>query len=134
MLYSVIADVTFAAHLAFISYVVVGGFVAWRFPRTLAVHVAAVAWGFGGIVFGYDCPLTALESWSRVHAGEAPLPSTGFIDHYLTGVIYPESAIGVVQVLTATLVLTSWIGLTVLHTRGHGHSIHRTSNARVRHI
>lgn len=123
MLYRLVADATLVTHLLFILYVVLGGFLAWRLPWTIVVHVTAVAWGFGGIVIGYDCPLTHLENWARLQAGQEGLPSTGFIDHYLTGVIYPESAIGLVQILGATLVLASWLGFAYLHTRTH----HRTA-------
>ncbi len=47
MAYRLLADVTVAAHLAFLLYVTFGGFLAWRWPRTLALHVVAVVWGFG---------------------------------------------------------------------------------------
>ncbi|RRQ28762.1 DUF2784 domain-containing protein [Rhodococcus sp. Eu-32] len=119
MLYRAVADVTVVVHLAFIAYVVAGGFVAWRLPRTIWLHVCAVAWGFTSIVVGVDCPLTAVENWARVHAGIAELPSTGFISHYLTGVVYPESALGAVRLAAAFAVLVSWIGYA--HLRVHSH-------------
>ncbi|MEV0354571.1 DUF2784 domain-containing protein [Nocardia sp. NPDC050697] len=111
MLYRLLADGTMVVHYAFVAYVVAGGFLAWRRPRTIWVHIAAVAWGFGGILIGYDCPLTALESWARERGGGRPLPDSGFIAHYLTGVIYPESALTLVQAGVAALVLTSWAGV-----------------------
>nr|WP_198428346.1 DUF2784 domain-containing protein [Nocardia bovistercoris] len=111
------ADLTAAAHFAFIAYVVVGGFLAWRWPRTIWAHLVAVGWGFGTIVAGYDCPLTHLEDWARRRAGEAGLPSSGFIDHYLTGVIYPESALGLVRALVAVCVVASWVGFALLRRR-----------------
>ncbi|WP_280240389.1 DUF2784 domain-containing protein [Nocardia abscessus] len=110
MLYRLLADATVATHFAFVAYVVVGGFLAWRFPRTIWLHLIAVCWGFSTIVVGFDCPLTHLENWAREHAGLALLPSSGFIDHYLTGVIYPEHALGSVRILAAALVVASWIG------------------------
>ncbi|UGT61566.1 DUF2784 domain-containing protein [Nocardia asteroides] len=117
MLFRLLADGTMVAHYAFVAYVVAGGFLAWRRPRTIWLHIAAVGWGFGGILIGYDCPLTALESWARERGGEAPLPDSGFIAHYLTGVLYPESALTLVQVGAATLVLGSWAGVVVLRRR-----------------
>lgn len=117
MLYRALADVTVAVHLAFIAYVVVGGFLAWRWPRTIWLHACAAAWGFASIVVGIDCPLTALESWAREHAGSTALPSTGFIDHYLTGVIYPDSALGAVRLAAASAVVLSWAGFLVLRSR-----------------
>ncbi|MGW5575595.1 DUF2784 domain-containing protein [Nocardia thailandica] len=110
MPYRVLADVVAVAHFAFIAYVVAGGFLAWRYPRTLIAHVLAVCWGFGTVLIGFVCPLTELENWARVRAGVAPLPPPGFIDHYLTGVLYPADAIGLVQLLTALTIAASWIG------------------------
>jgi hypothetical protein len=93
-----------------VAYVVVGGFVAWRWPRTIWLHLLAFGWGFSTVLFGFDCPLTYLENWARHRAGVAGLPPSGFIDHYLTGVIYPESALGLVRVLVAVCVVVSWVG------------------------
>ncbi|MFC3964980.1 DUF2784 domain-containing protein [Nocardia jiangsuensis] len=117
MWYRLVADATMVVHYAFVAYVVVGGFLACRWPRTIWLHIAAVAWGFGGILLGYDCPLTALESYARERGGEAPLPGSGFIAHYITGVLYPESALTLVQVGVAALVLGSWVGVVVLRRR-----------------
>ncbi|MFC9786590.1 DUF2784 domain-containing protein [Rhodococcus sp. NPDC127528] len=97
-------------HFAFIGYVVVGGFLAWRWRRTIAAHVFAVVWGFGSVLVGYDCPLTNLENWARGMAGRPPLPSSGFIAHYITGVLYPVDAVNLVRLLVAVLVLGSWVG------------------------
>ncbi|WP_330231286.1 DUF2784 domain-containing protein [Nocardia sp. NBC_00508] len=110
MLYRLLADATAATHFAFVAYVVVGGFLAWRFPRTIWLHLVAAGWGFSTIVLGFDCPLTHGENWARERAGQARLPSSGFIDHYITGVLYPEDALGLVRLLAAVLVGVSWIG------------------------
>lgn len=112
-----LADVVAVTHVAFIVYVVVGGFLAWRWPRTIGLHVLAAAWGFGTVLVGFQCPLTHAENWARHQAGVAQLPPSGFIDHYLTGVIYPDSALGLVRVLAAVTVLVSWAGYLRLHHR-----------------
>ncbi|MCZ4079778.1 DUF2784 domain-containing protein [Rhodococcus sp. H36-A4] len=117
MMFRALADITVAAHLAFVVYVVAGGFLAWRYPRTIWLHGVAVAWGFVSIVIGVDCPLTQLESWARVNAGESALPSTGFIDYYLTGVIYPESMLGMVRFAAICAVAISWAGFALLRSR-----------------
>ncbi|WP_328394891.1 DUF2784 domain-containing protein [Nocardia sp. NBC_00416] len=111
MWYRLLADLIAAVHLLFIGYVVAGGFVAWRLPRTIWLHGLAAAWGFGTVLIGYDCPLTYGENWARQRAGISGLPPEGFIDHYLTGVIYPESMLLEVRVLVAACVLVSWAGL-----------------------
>ncbi|MRH92218.1 DUF2784 family protein [Nocardia sp. SYP-A9097] len=110
MLFRLLADVTAGVHFLFVAYVVVGGFVAWRWPRTIWLHVAAVAWGFSTVLFGFECPLTDLENWSRHRAGLAGLPSSGFIDNYITGVLYPRSALDLVRVLVALMIAVSWFG------------------------
>ena len=109
VVFTVIVAVTVAVHFAFIGYVVLGGFAAWRWPRTLAVHVAAVLWGAAGLALDLPCPLTDVERWARARAGMAPLPPEGFIAHYLTGVLYPASWATAVQVAVLVTVVTSWV-------------------------
>lgn len=110
-MYRLLADATAGVHFLFIAYLVVGGFLAWRWRWTIWTHIAAVAWGFGTVLFGFECPLTHLETWARERAGEAGLPSTGFIDYYITGVLYPRSALDLVRVLVVVVVTVSWVGL-----------------------
>lgn len=117
-LYRVLVDATVVVHLLFIGYVVGGGFVAWHWRRTIWLHVAAVAWGFGTVLIGVDCPLTHLENWARVQGGQTQLPASGFIAHYLTGVVYPEHAIDLVRAAVAIVVVVSWIGYARLRRRG----------------
>ena len=110
---------TAAVHFAFVVYVAAGGFAAWRWPRTIYTHIVAFAWGFGTIVIGVDCPLTHLENWARRGAGVAELPPTGFIAHYITGVLYPTDALGTVRFAVAVAVVASWMGYGVLRSRAH---------------
>ncbi len=97
-----------AAHFAFLGYLVAGGFLAWRWPRTFWMHLIAVSWGIAGIAMTLPCPLTSLERWARAGAGMPPLPADGFIAHYLTGVFYPAHLAVAVQVVVFALVLVSW--------------------------
>ncbi|WP_109472976.1 DUF2784 domain-containing protein [Ornithinimicrobium cavernae] len=108
--YRILADAAMVVHLAFLVYVVAGGFLAWRWPRTIWLHVGLVAWGASTILFGLECPLTHVEDWARRSAGQEGLPAAGFIDHYLTGVVYPERALGLVRTLVAASVGASWTG------------------------
>ncbi|MGW4249527.1 DUF2784 domain-containing protein, partial [Nocardia sp. NPDC004722] len=89
----------------------------WRWPRTIWLHLAAFGWGFSTVLFKFECPLTNLENWARHRAGEAGLPSSGFIDHYITGVLYPRSALAEVRVGVVIVVLVSWVGLLWLSRR-----------------
>jgi Protein of Unknown function (DUF2784) len=114
--YIIVVVAVVAAHFAFIGYLVVGGFLALRWPRTIWLHIPTVAWGVGSIALGLLCPLTSLERWARQRAGMAPLPSDGFIAHYITGVLYPASLVGVVEAVVFTVVLVSW-GVAFAHGR-----------------
>lgn len=60
---------TVGAHLAYLLYVPSGGFLALRWPRTMALHVPAVGWGIAVVTLRLPCPLTILESWARRSAG-----------------------------------------------------------------
>jgi hypothetical protein len=111
MSYGALATTTLVVHVLFLAYLALGGFLAWRWPRTGVVHVAVVLWGVGSVVLGYGCPLTAVESWARGRAGRQGLAEGGFIDHYLTGVVYPERWLVAAQATVGVLVLASWVGL-----------------------
>jgi hypothetical protein len=114
--YHLLAEVVMALHGAVLIFLVVGGFLAWRWPWVIWLHLAMATWGFSTVVFRLNCPLTYVEDWARRRAGEQGLTS-GFIDQYLTGVIYPERLTGLVQALVAAVVLASWVGLAVRRRR-----------------
>lgn len=116
MLYRILTTATVIVHFAFLAYVVTGGFIAWRWPRTIWLHLAAAGWGFATVLFGIVCPLTYAEDWFRKKAGEQGL-HTGFIDTYLEGVLYPQRFAGLMQLLAGLAVATSWIGYAMLRVR-----------------
>jgi hypothetical protein len=107
-LYIIVFAVVVAVHFAFLGYLVVGGFVALRWPHTIFLHILAVIWGGGSLTLDLPCPLTDLERWARAGAGMGPLPPEGFIAHYITGVLYPADAVGVVEAVVFAVVLVSW--------------------------
>lgn len=107
-MYAIVVGLTVALHLAFIAYVVFGGFVALRWRRTMWLHAPSVIWGIAIATNQVDCPLTWVERWARRHAGMAPLPPDGFIAHYLTGTVYPVGWLVGVQLASFALVAASW--------------------------
>lgn len=107
-MYEAIVGLVTAAHFAFLVYLLTGGFVALRRPRTIWLHALAVLWAIGSTTEHWDCPLTSLERWGREKAGMAPLRSDGFIAHYITGVLYPADWVGAVQVALFATVAASW--------------------------
>jgi hypothetical protein len=110
--HQLLAEVVMLLHFGFLVFLALGGFLAWRWPRLLVAHVAAVTWGVLSVAVGLECPLTGWEDWARRRAGEQGLPR-GFIDTYVTGVVYPAEYLVIAQVLVGTLVVGSWAGLLV---------------------
>jgi hypothetical protein len=123
--YALVVVLTATAHFIFIGYMVTGGFFALRYPRSIWLHVPAVIWGIAIELIDFVCPLTWLERWARPKAGMAPMPSDGFIAHYLTGHLYPAGAANLVLALALLAVVSSWVlfavrrrGTTIANTRG----------------
>jgi hypothetical protein len=110
-MYQLLTTLILVLHFAYLGYVVVGGFLAWRWPRTIWLHLATAGWGLVIVTnpWGWRCPLTDAEYWARGRAGQAR-PAAGFIDRYLEGVLYPERYGWLLQVLAGGLVVGSWAG------------------------
>ena len=94
-------------HLAFLAFIPSGGFLAIRWPRLMWPHLACVAIGLVSITIGFDCPLTSWEQTLRRRGGQRPYRD-GFVDHYLTGRVYPHGYAWTVQALFAACVVTSY--------------------------
>ncbi len=105
MFWKLLADTVVSAHLAFVAFVVAGGFLTWRYPRALIAHLPALLWGIWIEASGMICPLTPLENHLRALAGEAGY-SGGFIEHYVIPVLYPLGLTRHIQwVLAAALIV-----------------------------
>ena len=89
-----LTDVTVVVHFAALLYIGFGGFLAWRWPRTLAVHALFALWGVAVNILPLTCPLTALEDWLRSRQGLGPLPG-GFNEYYIYDVLIPRSLLPV---------------------------------------
>lgn len=111
MVYRNLADVVMIVHAGFILFVALGGILAWRWRKLVALHVVAVVWGIGIVMFGFDCPLTPLERHLRRRGGEEGYEEGwGFVDHYIEGVIYPEEYTSLLRALVAALIAIGWFG------------------------
>ena len=117
--YRLLADLTMLVHFTFLAFVVFGGFLAWNWPRVIWSHLLTAAWGFATIAFSIRCPLTDVEDWARARAGEAKLTGTGFIDHYIEGVLYPPEYTRLIQAAAAVVVLGSWLGVVMRRRSQH---------------
>lgn len=104
MLFSVLADVVLIIHLCFVLFVVLGGLAVLRWPRVAWLHLPTVLWGIYIELSGHVCPLTPLENSLRQRGGE-PGYSGGFIEHYLTALLYPEGLSRTVQFVLGAAVI-----------------------------
>lgn len=105
VLYRLLANAVVAFHGLFILFVVLGGFLAWRWRWVAAVHIPCALWGILIEYRGGICPLTPLENSLRARAGQQGYAG-GFVEHYVLPVIYPKGLTAGVQVALGTLVLT----------------------------
>jgi len=103
---SPLADAAVVLHFAYLVFLVFGGFLAWRAPRAIWPHLAAVAWAIGVVVIRYPCPLTDLERYFRPSVGER-----GFIERYLEGVIYPGGHVEAARLFVVVVVTISYLGI-----------------------
>jgi hypothetical protein len=103
----ILADATVAVHYGFLAYLALGGFLAWRWPRTMVAHIAAAVWAVLIVTTSVPCPLTAAQNNFRERAGLPPLQH-GFIQLYVRGVLYTSSTELLAQCLLAAVVLLSW--------------------------
>jgi hypothetical protein len=104
VLYRLLANAVVSIHALFILFVVLGGFLAWRWRWVAAVHVPCAIWGVLIEYRGWICPLTPLENALRAKAGQQGY-SGGFIEHYLLPTIYPAGLTPRVQALLGTFVV-----------------------------
>jgi hypothetical protein len=104
MIYRLLADLVFLAHLAFVLFVVLGGIAVWWKLRLAWLHLPAAAWGVLIEFAGWICPLTPWEQSLRRLAGEQGY-SGGFVEHYLFPLLYPEGLTRDVQIALGVVVL-----------------------------
>ncbi|MEW6543112.1 MAG: DUF2784 domain-containing protein [Nitrospirota bacterium] len=104
MAYRALADLVVLLHLAFVLFVVFGGFLVLRWQGLAWLHVPAALWGAAIEFGGWICPLTPLENWLRVQGGESGYGG-GFVDHYLLPTLYPEGLTRELQLVLGLIVI-----------------------------
>ena len=121
MLYRVAADVLVLVHLAFIIYVVAGGFAVFKWPWMAWLHLPAATWGALIEFRGWVCPLTPWENRLRQLAGQEGY-SEGFIEHYILQIVYPpgmtrdmQTTLGIIVVVINVLIYAVLIYRLVRH-------------------
>jgi asparagine N-glycosylation enzyme membrane subunit Stt3 len=111
--------------MAFVVWVLVGGFMAWRWPRLLRYHIPAVAVSAALALAGLDCPLTEVEKGLREAAGDVPYRG-GFISHYLVEPVYAPGTTPTVRVVLRV----ATVAITVAANGGYHVMRHRRRTAR----
>ena len=104
MIYRWLGDGVALLHLAFVLFVVLGGFLVLRWPRLAWLHLPAAAWGALIEFGGWICPLTPLENRLRRAAGGSGYEG-GFLERYVFGLLYPEGLTRRHQLVLGVLVL-----------------------------
>ena len=104
MLYGLLADLVLVTHLAFVGFVVFGGFLVLRWRRLAWIHVPVALWGAAIVVTGFACPLTPLEN-RLLRLGGRTGYQGGFIEHYITAVLYPDGLTRQAQLVLGAAVL-----------------------------
>ncbi|UOZ08764.1 MULTISPECIES: DUF2784 domain-containing protein [unclassified Amycolatopsis] len=105
-----LADVTVAVHILALLLIGLGGFLAWRWPKLIFVHMFAAFWGILVNVTPVPCPLTALENFFRNQEGLGDLPG-GFNAYYLYDTVFPRSWLPAIGIIAVVLVIYSYVGV-----------------------
>ncbi|WP_328447110.1 MULTISPECIES: DUF2784 domain-containing protein [unclassified Amycolatopsis] len=123
-----LADVTVAVHILALFLIGFGGFLAWRWPKLIFVHMFAAAWGILVNVAPVPCPFTALENYFRHQQGLGDLPG-GFNAYYLYDTVFPRTWLPAIGIVAIIVVAYSYVG--VYHRRhrdhhedAHAHAVH----------
>ena len=104
-----LADGVAGLHFAFLAYLIVGGFLAWRWPKSIGAHLLAAVWAVLIVVTKVPCPLTAVQNNLRERVGERPLGGS-FIDTYVRATFFPADRVVLAQALVGLVVVVSWVG------------------------
>lgn len=99
-----LADFVLLVHLVFVVFVALGGLLVLRWPRLAWVHVPVALYGALIEFVGFICPLTPLENAFRRRGGEAGYEG-GFVEHYITAVLYPSGLTREIQIAVGIGVL-----------------------------
>jgi len=98
------ADTVVTIHFAFVAFVAVGGFLAWRWRRVIWLQIPTVIWGALIEFIGWTCPLTPVENHLRSIAGQSQYEGS-FIEHHLLSVLYPVDYTMALRVTLGLLVV-----------------------------
>jgi hypothetical protein len=104
MLFRLAADLLVVIHLGFICFVVIGGFLVFKWRWVIFLHIPAAVWGALIEFQGWICPLTPFEQQLRQIGGQSGYTG-GFIEQYIIPIVYPSNLTHEVQTILGTFVV-----------------------------
>jgi hypothetical protein len=104
MIYPFLADGIVMVHVAFVIFVLFGGFLVLYRRRWMWLHIPAAAWAVFVEMMGWICPLTPLENHLRSKGGHMTY-ETDFIEYYVMPILYPGALTRRHQVLLGIFVM-----------------------------
>jgi len=110
MVYHALSNLVLIAHLAFVLFAVLGGFLVIKWKSLAWIHVPAFLWGALIELAGWVCPLTPLENWLREKDGGL-IYRGDFIEHYILSLLYPITLTRSSQIFLGLFVLSVNLGL-----------------------
>lgn len=108
------ADSVLILHLAFILFTLLGGALTLYRRWIPFLHLPAAAWGIFVELTGRICPLTYLENYFRIKAGQTGYTES-FVERYLLDIIYPSGLTREIQfelagvVIVVNIVIYGWL-------------------------
>lgn len=112
-----LANTLLVVHFLFIVFALFGGFLLFRYPWLAWLHIPAFVWAALISFAGWICPLTPWEVSLRRAAGQEGYTG-GFIEQYITPVIYPDG-------YTREFAITAGITVIVINLLIYGLAIYR---------
>ena len=104
-IYLFLTQLTVIIHMAFILFVVLGGFFIHKKRWIRVVHLGSLIWAvYAELSPGVICPLTTLENYFGYHAGLSTYKED-FISRYFVPIIYQEGLTSNVQYVLVGVVI-----------------------------
>jgi hypothetical protein len=104
----VAAAVVVAVHMAYLLYMVFGGFLALRRFALIWPHIGSTLYSIYVTTTSFTCPVTTLEKWLLEKGGRTPYEGS-FIAQYLRGVLYPAQYETALWVSCMALAVVSYV-------------------------
>jgi hypothetical protein len=107
MIFRLTADFLLLVHFLFVIFTLLGGLLLVRYPNLWWMHLSALSWGILVQLANWICPLTYVENYFRLQAGEQGY-TAGFLEHFILKILYPENlTLELRYLLGISLILTN---------------------------